>query len=75
MALPFNISSSTFLSITSSIAKSDRWLGIIFLQRLNQKFETSVRIEPLPGMGSGKITSNAESLSLVTINKCLSSML
>ena len=38
---------------------------MIWLVRANQKFDRAVSTAPLPGIGSGRMTSNAESRSVV----------
>ena len=47
-----------------------KWLGTISESLSNQKFDIDVRAMPFPGMGLFSITSNADILSEVTINKC-----
>ena len=61
------------LSILSSGSMPVSWLGMIWPRRWNQKLATEVSTSPLPGMGSGRITSKAERRSEVTISSFSSS--
>ncbi len=47
---------------------STRWLGMMWSVCSNQKLAICVRTTPLSGIGVGRMTSNAESRSLVTIS-------
>ena len=59
---------STPAGNTSATARPVRWLGTTCAVRANQKFDIWVRISPLPGIGSGRTTSNALRRSLATIS-------
>ncbi len=48
---------------------STTWLGMMSRVRSNQKLESWVSTSPLPGIGVGRITSNAEMRSVATITR------
>ncbi len=50
----------------------ERWLGMIAPSFSNQKLDTAVSTRPLSGIGSGRMTSKADSRSVVTISMCAS---
>jgi hypothetical protein len=59
-------SSSPFTTVCGSMPVS--WLGTMWPSLPNQKFAISLSTRPFSGMGSGRITSKAESRSLTTIS-------
>jgi len=67
------INSYSSVVTTSASLRLDIWLGIKSAKKSNQNEEISLRIFPFSGIGVGIITSKADILSLVIINKCLSS--
>jgi len=66
----YSVGSTPFGS-TEATSSPVRWLGMMCAVFANQKFEIWVSISPLPGMGSGSTTSNAESRSVATISRRL----
>src|SRR5690348_18263265 len=59
---------STPRGSTSATGVPVRWFGTSCAVLPNQKLETCVNISPLPGIGSGSTTSNADRRSLATIS-------
>jgi len=64
--------SRSLSATTVSGAMASVWLGTMDLSLSNQKADTFVSTSPLPGIGVGITTSNADRRSVVTI-KSLSS--
>ena len=56
----------------ASIPTSVQWLRTMAPVRENQKRESPVSTAPLPGIGSGRTTSNADSRSVATMSRCSS---
>src|SRR3989338_5331129 len=63
-ARPLTCACSSSPLTTDSGAMPVRWFGITCRSLSNQKFDTLVSTSPLPGIGSGRITSKAESRSV-----------